>query len=419
MKLLVKDIGELVTVCQGRRFLAGKDMANITVSNGCLAVAVDQQGNIAMVGPQQEVTERFAESSFQRVISASGGAVLPGFVDGHTHPVWAGDRVHEFAMKLAGASYMQVHAAGGGIHFTVGRTREAGEEELLDLLLPRLRRMLRAGTTTVECKSGYGLDTETEVKMLRVLDSARRLLPIEISSTFCGAHAVPKGSDMETATTDVINNQLEEVMSQVKAGHLNVENIDVFCEKGVFEISQSRRILEAGKKAGLRMNFHGDELHPLGGAELGAEIRAEAVSHLEEISPEGMKAMAEAGSVGVILPTTAYILRLKPPPVREMLEHGMIVALGSDFNPNAHCVSMPMVMHLACVNLRLSLSEALAAATINSAHSLGRSSTHGSIEVGKVADLIILNEKKWEHVVYQLGQLEVIRNVIKAGEVVV
>ena len=186
------------------------------------------------------------------MIDAGGQAVIPGFVDGHTHPVWAGDRVHEFAMKLAGASYMEVHAAGGGIHFTVDKTREASEQELLDLLVPRLQRMLRAGTTTVECKSGYGLDAENEVKMLRVLERAKKLVPIEISSTFCGGHAVPKGSNAEKATEDVIVNQLAQVIKENASGNLNVENIDVFCEKGVFEIEDSRRMLKAGQEAGLR-----------------------------------------------------------------------------------------------------------------------------------------------------------------------
>eukprot|EP00092_Neocalanus_flemingeri_P018092 GFUD01019581.1.p1 GENE.GFUD01019581.1~~GFUD01019581.1.p1 ORF type:complete len:420 (-),score=125.05 GFUD01019581.1:259-1518(-) len=419
MKLLVKGIGQLVTVSEGTRFLAGKDMSNIKVRDGCLAVAVDNEGKIAMVGSQKEVTEMYNEKTFSNIIDAGGQAVIPGFVDGHTHPVWAGDRVHEFAMKLAGASYMEVHAAGGGIHFTVDRTREASEQELLDLLVPRLQRMLRAGTTTVECKSGYGLDAVNEVKMLRVLERAKKLVPIEISSTFCGGHAVPKGSNAEAATKDVIENQLAAVLKEAAAGNLNVENIDVFCEKGVFEIEDSRKMLKAGKAAGLRINFHGDELHPLGGAEMGAELKAEAISHLEEISPAGMQGMADAGSVAVILPTTAYILRLKHPPVRDMINCGVIVALGTDFNPNAYCLSMTTVMHLACVNLKMSLSEAMAAATINAAHSLGRSATHGSIEEGKVADLIVLNEKKWEHVVYQFGQQDVIKHVVKNGNIVV
>jgi len=424
MKLLVKNIGQLVTVVEGGEVcLAGKAMSQIKVREGNaeqpLALAVDDDGLIAMLDTQKQVLERFKDSHFSEVVDAKGCAVTPGLVDGHTHPVWAGDRVHEFAMKLAGASYMEVHAAGGGINFTVEKTRAADEEELLDLLLPRLRAMLQHGTTTVECKSGYGLETATEVKMLTVLEKARSKCPIEISSTFCGAHSVPKGSTAAEATIDVIEKQMPAVLKLREKGEMNVENIDVFCEKGVFEVEHSQRILEAGKAAGFRVNFHGDELNPLGGAEMGAAIQAEAISHLEEISPAGIQAMAVSGSVGVILPTTAYILRLKSPPVRDMINCGMVVALGTDFNPNAHCLSMPMVMHLACVNLKMTLNEALAAATINAAHSIGRGASHGSLQVGKVADMLVLGEKRWEHLVYQLGSRDVIRHVVKKGNIVV
>jgi len=184
-------------VSEGKEYLAGKEMNNIRIAEGVLAVAVGKDGRICALGPQDKVVEKFPESAFSRVVDAEGCSVLPGLIDGHTHPVWAGDRVHEFALKLSGASYMEVHQAGGGINFTVDKTREASEEELLALLKPRLERMLKSGTTTVECKSGYGLEKETELKMLRVLEKARSLVPIEISSTFCGAHSVPKGKSAE------------------------------------------------------------------------------------------------------------------------------------------------------------------------------------------------------------------------------
>lgn len=313
---------------------------------------------------------------------------------------------------------MEVHSAGGGINFTVEHTRSASEKELETLLLPRLERMIKGGTTLAECKSGYGLDTPNEMKMLRVLEAARQKSAVEISSTFCGAHSVPKGSSAEEATEDVILKQLPEVERLNRSGALSVENVDVFCEKGVFGVAQSRRILEAGQSVGLRVNFHAEELSCLGGAEMGASIGAEAISHLEEISEEGVRAMAASGSVAVVLPTTAYILRLKSPPVRSMIEAGVIVALGSDFNPNAYCLEMPTVMHLACVNQRMSLTEAVAAATINAAHSLGRSRTHGSIEKGKVADFVVVAAPKWEHLIYQLGgHGEIIAYVIKRGRV--
>jgi len=411
----------VVTVVEnGAKYLAGVEMSSICVKQGPgpHSIAIDDKGNIAMIDTDEKVSSRYGEGEFECVVDALGGSVLPGLVDAHTHPVWAGDRVHEFAMKLAGATYMDVHKAGGGINFTVSATHEASEDELYQLLKPRLLRMSRAGTTTVECKSGYGLDTDNEIKMLRVLELAKAEGNIEISSTFCGAHSVPRGSTQDEATVDVITKQLPAIVKEVNKGNISVDSIDVFCEKGVFEIENSRKILEAGKKLGLRMNFHGDELHPLGGAEMGASLGAEAISHLEEVSSAGVEAMARAGSCAVILPTTAYILRLPKPPVRQMISKGVIVALGTDFNPNAYCLSMPVAMHLGCVNLGMSLPEALAAATINSAHSLGRGATHGSLEPGKVGDLLILSTPTWEHLVYQLGQQDVIKHTVKRGRIV-
>lgn len=327
--------------------------------------------------------------------------------------------MHEFAMKLAGATYMDVHKAGGGIHFTVEHTRAAGSLELLASLSSRLVRMQRAGTTLVECKSGYGLELQTELKMLEVIEEARNSLPINISSTYCGAHAVPKGKTVEEATEDILQVQLPRLKEKMSAGTLRVDNIDVFCEQGVFDLSSTRSILQAGKDMGLNINFHGDELHPMNSAQLGAELGALAISHLEEVTDEGIAAMATSKTAAVLLPTTAYILRLPQPRARDMLDAGVIVALGSDFNPNAYCCSMPIVMHLACVNMKMSMPEALAAATINAAYALGRSHTHGSLEVDKHGDLLILETTRWEHLIYQLGgHQELIRYVVIKGKVV-
>ncbi|XP_069100954.1 probable imidazolonepropionase [Argopecten irradians] len=384
-----------------------------------ISVVSDSCGKIVFIGKESERKRKFIENESTCVIDASGKCVLPGFVDAHTHPVWAGDRVHEFAMKLAGATYMEVHKAGGGIHYTVEHTQKASEDELYDKLKQRLNSMMKSGTTLVECKSGYGLNKDTEVKMLRVIDRARKDLPIGISSTFCGAHAVPKGGNSEDATNDVMSVQLPCIRNLMDRKELAVDNIDVFCEQGVFDIDQSRRILTAGKDIGLQINFHGDELHPLDGAKMGAELGALAISHLEEISDAGISAMVEAGSIGVVLPTTAYILRLKPPPVRKMIEAGMAVALGSDFNPNAFCSSMPIVMHLACVILRMSMPEVLIAATLNAAAALGKADTHGSLVEGKRANMVIIDAPRWEHIIYQLGfQNDLIDFVVCDGNVV-
>ncbi|KAK1169029.1 putative imidazolonepropionase [Acipenser oxyrinchus oxyrinchus] len=418
-RLLVKNAKQVVLVCtNGEKFLTGKEMQNIAViENASLVIGKD--GLLKAVGPVDRIDSQFQGASFETVIDASGMCVTPGLIDAHTHPVWAGDRVHEFAMKLAGATYMEVHQAGGGIHFTVEHTRQASEAELLASLKQRLLRMLRTGTTLVECKSGYGLEQDTEVKMLSVIERARKDLPIGISSTYCGAHSVPKGKTAAEAMDDIINVQLLKLKEKMSKGELHVDNIDVFCEKGVFDLECTRAILQAGKDMGLQINFHGDELHPMNSAELGAELEALAISHLEEVTDNGIAAMARAKSSAILLPTTAYILRLKQPRARDMLDAGVIVALGSDFNPNAYCCSMPMVMHLACVNMKMSMKEALAAATINAAYSLGKSHTHGSLEVNKQGDLVILNSSRWEHLIYQFGgHQELIKFVIVKGNVV-
>lgn len=314
---------------------------------------------------------------------------------------------------------MDIHQAGGGINFTVERTRQASEEELFSSFQQRLQCMARAGTTLVECKSGYGLDLDTELKMLRVIERARRQVALGISATYCGAHSVPKGKTAIEAADDIVNHHLPKLKELVKNGQIHVDNIDVFCEKGVFDLDSTRRILQGGKDIGLQINFHGDELHPMKAAELGAELGARAISHLEEVSDEGIAAMAAARCSAVLLPTTAYMLRLKQPRARKMLDEGVIVALGSDFNPNAYCFSMPVVMHLACVNMRMSMPEALAAATINAAYALGKSHTHGSLEVGKQGDLIIINSSRWEHLIYQFGgHHELIEYVITKGKVI-
>ncbi|XP_061618007.1 probable imidazolonepropionase isoform X4 [Phyllopteryx taeniolatus] len=234
---------------------------------GSFAPASD--GLIEAAGPADVMERRYSQASFDRVIDAAGMCVLPGLVDAHTHPIWAGDRVHEFAMKLAGATYMDVHRAGGGIHFTVERTRAASARELLASLSGRLERARRAGTTLVEVKSGYGLELAAELKMLEVVEEARRTLPINISSTYCGAHAVPKGKSVEEATRDILQVQLPALKERMAAGTLRVDNIDVFCEEGVFDVPSTRAILLAGKDMGLNANFHGDELSPTNAAEVG------------------------------------------------------------------------------------------------------------------------------------------------------
>jgi imidazolonepropionase len=297
---------------------------------------------------------------------------------------------------------MQIHQAGGGIGYTVQCTRASSEEELRALLKQRLDRMLSQGTTVVEAKSGYGLEFATELKMLKVLRALDQSHPIKIVANYCGAHSIPAGSTAEDYTESFINEQLPAIIAEKKAGVINPELMDVFCEKGVFTTEQSRRILQAGQALGLAANFHGDELNPTGSAEMAADIKATACSHLEHVSETGMQQMAQQGVVATLLPTTAYALRIAPPPARALINAGVAVALGSDFNPNAHCMSMPFVMNLSCVTMRMTMNEALVAATLNSAHSLKCSHTHGSLEPGKQGDFVVINHAVWEHIIYEM-----------------
>ncbi|NWT65925.1 HUTI imidazolonepropionase, partial [Prunella himalayana] len=424
-RLLLHNAEQLVLVCGRREPFLRRDGARSLAVLRAASLVVGLDGCIKAVGQADVIRNQFSEATFERIIDCSGKCVLPGrciflMIQRSSTASRSRDMILVlYSALLAGASYMEIHQAGGGIHFTVEHTRKASEDELLGTLQQRLGRMLRAGSTLVECKSGYGLDLESELKMLRVIERARKSMDVGISSTYCGAHAVPKGKTATEATDDIINNHLPKLKELKLSGEIHVNNIDVFCEKGVFDLESTRRILQAGKDIGLQINFHGDELHPMKSAELGAELGARAISHLEEVSDEGIVAMARAKCAAVLLPTTAYMLRLKQPQARKMLEEGVIVALGSDFNPNAYCYSMPMVMHLACVNMKMSMNEALAAATINAAYALGKSDTHGSLEVGKQGDLLIINSSRWEHLIYQFGGHEALINyVIVKGKVI-
>ncbi|CAL8115412.1 unnamed protein product [Orchesella dallaii] len=422
MRLLIHSAKQIVQVTSGKeKLLKGTQMKNIKILNAKpgdgLSIVINRSGDIEAVGFDTEISAKFRTNVFERRVDASDQCILPGFVDAHTHPIWAGDRVHEFRMKLAGASYMDIHNAGGGIHYTVEHTKRASEETLFRSLRDRLLRMTRTGTTVAECKSGYGLNVDTELKMLRVLERAKRDLTfVDISITFCGAHAIPKEMTEEAATKAIINDQLPAIARAIRLGEISVDNIDVFCEKGVFELESTKRILEEGKAMGFRANFHADEIYPLGGAEMGASIGAEVMSHLEKISDKAIHEMAKYEGIAVVLPTTAYILKLESPPVRKMIDANVPIALGSDFNPNAFCLAMPMVMHMACILFKMSLEEALVASTINAAASLGMSETHGSIEVGKKGDLVLVDVPTWEHLVYQFGEHDhLIQMVIKDG----
>jgi len=416
-RLRIRNAAQVVTVaCGGKSFKIGAEMNEIgIIEKGTIIVGTD--GMIVDVGTEEELSAKYKDSTFDKDIDATGKSVVPGFVDGHTHPVWTGDRVHEFSMKLAGATYMDIHKMGGGIGFTVNHTREASKEELKGLLIQRLNRMLKYGTTTVEAKSGYGLETETEMKMLEVLHEVDQVHPVDVVSTYLGAHSVPKGKTAAEATMDIVQRQIPELVKRRDEGKINPRNIDVFLEKGVFEGEDTKAILEAGKSVGLLLNFHGDEIHPMCSGQLGGELGAAAISHLERVDDDGIVAMAKRPTVAVLLPTTAYVLRLEPPPARKLIAGNVPVALGSDYNPNAHCMSIPHVMNLACVMMKMTMNEALVAATLNAAASLELSHRYGSIDVGKNGDFVIVDHARWEHIIYEIVDPP-IDSVIKGGNIV-
>jgi imidazolonepropionase len=415
--LRLRNATQLVTVTSdGALYKCGSDMDKVEIiPNG--TVIVNKQGLIAAIGDAAALQAQFQGATFEQDIDAKGMCVLPGLVDGHTHPVWAGDRVHEFALKLAGATYLDIHKAGGGIGFTVEHTRKATDEELRTLFTERLDRMLKAGTTLAEVKSGYGLDLQTEVRMLEVIQAVSRTHPVELVATYLGAHSVPKGSTAAEYTRDIVTQHLPHIKQLKDRGEINPQNVDVFLEKGVFELDDTRTILQAAINLGFELNFHGDEINFMASGELGGSLAALAISHLEKVSDTGIAAMAKRPTFAVLLPTTAHILRLEPPPARKLISGNVPVALGSDFNPNAHCLSMPYVMNLACVQMRLTMNEALVAATLNAAASMKKSSSHGSLEVGKHADFILLEAPRWEHLTYQLVDPPIYK-VIKLGKVV-
>ncbi|MED4987830.1 imidazolonepropionase, partial [Geobacillus stearothermophilus] len=361
----------------------------------------------------RQFADRLAEAE---VIDAKGKTVTPGLVDPHTHLVYAGSREHEWTMRLGGATYMEIMNAGGGIHATTKATREASEEMLYEESKRRLDQFLLHGVTTVEAKSGYGLSLEHEIKQLEVAKRLDDTHPVDIVSTFLGAHAVPP--EWKHDPDEYVRLIIDEMIPEVARLGLAEFN-DVFCERGVFTPEQARLILEAGKAHGLTPKIHADEIEPYGGAELAAEVGAISADHLLRASDEGIRRMADGGVIGVLLPGTAFFLMTKAADARRLIDAGVPVALATDCNPGSSpTVSLPLVMSLACLHMGMTPAEAMAAATINAAHAIGRAHLVGSLEPGKKADLVIFNVPNYVQIMYHYG-VNHVETVIKGGEVVV
>ncbi|MFD6440238.1 imidazolonepropionase [Peribacillus sp. NPDC060186] len=376
-----------------------------------------ENGLIQAVGTTKEIEELFADRLHEaEVFDASGHLVTPGLVDPHTHVVYGGSRASEFEMRLEGATYMDIMNAGGGIHATTRMTREASEEELMEQTIRRLDSFLAHGVTTVEGKSGYGMNLETELKQLRVMKKLQEKHPIDLVPTFMGAHAVPK--EFKGREDDFVEHLINDMLPIVAKEKLAEFN-DVFCEKGVFTPEQSERILEAGKNYGLIPKIHADEIEPYGGAELAAKIGAISAEHLLKASEEGIQDMAKSGTIACLLPATALYLREEAAEGRRMIDEGVAVAISTDCNPGSSpTTSMPLVMNLACISMRLTPAEALTAATYNAACAINRQEKVGSLEVGKQADVVLWNVENYQELQYLFG-VNHVKSVWKKGVQVV
>jgi imidazolonepropionase len=387
---VLRNLGTLATL-KGPRPRVGAALRDVAALEAS-AVAI-HRGRIVFVGPERdlEASVRTGENVIE--IDARGAAVIPGFVDAHTHLAYAGDRDDEIRARLAGATYEEIAARGGGIVKTVTATRAVSPEDLAGLIRPRLDRALALGTTSAEVKSGYGLSLAAEKASLEAITAAALHHPVKVVRTYLGAHEIPldRRSDREGYLSEMIETAIPEIARL----HL-AEFADVFCERGVFTTDESRRILRAASAAGLALRIHADEFSDQGGAALAAELRARSADHLIQASDQGIEAMAKAGVVATLVPSAAFFLKLgRFAPARKMIDAGVAIALGSDTNPGGGLsASIPFAMTLACFGMGLSLEEALSAATIGGAMSLGLENEVGSIEVGKRADLLILNSDR-------------------------
>ncbi|MER2120005.1 MAG: imidazolonepropionase [Solibacillus sp.] len=372
---------------------------------------------IEMIAPLDEIKQEYPHLvSDAEVIDARGKIVMPGLVDCHTHLVHGGTREHELNMRLAGRTYMDIMNEGGGIHYTTTKTREASYDDLYNKTVQHLNEFLRHGVTTVEAKSGYGLDLENELKQLYVVKKLQEEHVVDIASTFMGAHAVPKEyKGNEDEFVKIIIEQMIPKVAELGLAEFN----DVFCEKGVFTPAQSRLILEAGKAYGLTPKIHADEIEPYEGAELAAEVGAISAEHLLVASDDGIAAMAKAGTIAVLLPGTAFFLRAPYARGRLMVDSGVPVAISTDFNPGSSpTISLPFIQNLACMNMGMTMEEVLCATTINAAHAIKRADQVGTLEKGKQADVLILDVPNYKQLQYFYGMNHT-DTVIKAGNVVV
>ena len=393
--LAVLHASQLITLRGPRRPRVGTELSELgIIRDGGMLI---RGGKIERVGPSDEIEENVGDAE---VVDAGGCVVMPGFVDAHTHLVFSGNRLDDFERRARGETYEQIAKAGGGIWSTVAKTRAASELDLLAQAKKHANWFLRCGTTTVEAKSGYGLTVEDELKILRVLRQLKKEVRLEIVLTFLGAHAVPR----ELSPDEYLDVVVTEMLPRVTAEKL-AEFCDVFCERGYFNIDQSRKILSAAKKLGLSLRGHVDQLTNSGGAKLMAEMGATTADHLEQTDEQGIAALKKANVQPVLLPGSVYALgSSRYPRSREMIEAGLAIVLATDFNPGSSPTpSMPMVLSLACTQMKMSPAEGITASTVNAAHSLNRGDSIGSLEPDKVGNFVIFDCEDYRELAYWFG----------------
>jgi imidazolonepropionase len=412
--LLITNIGQLVTM-QGPSPRIGSSMNDLgLIRHGAVAVAGDE---IVAVGESDKVVGQSTLALNCKVIDAAGGVVTPGLIDPHTHPIFAATREDEFEMRLQGKSYMEIARAGGGIRRSVRDLRDASRELLMARARTRLDRFLEHGVTTIEAKSGYGLSLESEIKQLELIRDLDELHAIDLVPTFLGAHEFPE--EYRDRHEEYVDLLIHEMIPAVASAKLAVFS-DIFCEDGVFTNEQSLRVQTAARSHGLKLKFHADELASTGGAELAASLKATSADHLVFISEAGIKALAESGTAAVMLPGTSYSLGSKKyAPARDLIQSGAVVAISTDCNPGSNnSESLPMMMSLAAVHMKMTAAEALCAATVNAAYAIGRHDRLGMVETGYPADLVIWDMADYREIPYHYG-VNLVRTVIKKGKVAV
>jgi len=393
--LALLHAAELVTLAGPQRPRIGNELSELGIIRGGGLLIRD--GKIDIVGPSDEIEKKAGDAE---IIDLGGRLVLPGFVDAHTHLVFGGNRLDDFERRARGETYEQIAKAGGGIWSTVEKTRAASEADLFAYAKKHAEWLLRCGTTTVEAKSGYGLTLEDELKILRVMRRLNKETHLEVVSTFLGAHAVPH----EVSPEEYVNLVIDEMLPRVAKEKL-AEFCDVFCERGYFDIEQSRKIFTAAKKLGLKLRGHVEQLTNSGGAKLMAELEATTADHLEKTDEQGIAALKSANVQPVLLPGSVYALgSISYPRAREMINAGLAVVLATDFNPGSSPTpSVPMILSLACTQMKMSPAEAIAASTINAAYSLNRGDKIGSLEPGKLANFSIFDYEDYRELAYWFG----------------